>query len=728
MFKRAALLTALLLPLLVASIAPLALAQGPAVFVAETRLPNSSQSKFPHVDTLGSTVFVSSNAERSVARLWSKLDSAPTFSTPLTMGAAESARSRPDYSTAAVFTAPDGTVHYAWINQDIRRILLRSKPPTAADFGPERLVLAWSEDVLRVEVEVAANEDGIFVFWREPDAPLKWRRSVDGGVTFSPTQSFSGPTIGNYIDVAAAAGRRLSVAYTQGLNDVLQGFVGVWNGTGFVVERIPTVQNLDFAEPSIAYSPDGTVVTALRSTAEQGGLGTGVYVADRAPNGTWSQVGRLVRDEAISINLDVDSLGNTHLFWISRASGGNDLWYTARRAGQAYGGSPLIVDTGALPIFNLKAAANLSDRSYGHAVAERFAGDNLFGQYFVFALPVILVDASSIAIESGQQLTNKPAVSVGFAGLTGNPTEVRWRWGAPPTDAANDSGGFKPLNNPLSVALPALANPELCTSLTLYTQLKAGTAVQLTPNSDSIVVDRAVQTQFSALSPSGAFDPTFTRVPAATLTLANNLECAGLAAATVSGPIGDGSVVLDVVGKPQVVTNVVLTGDAGPKVLTFSATDLLGNTITVSRTIIYDPTPPVLSDAGPVVAPTFDPRGSTVVSISLSDVVASDNNRLYGLSITPTVTPSGGSPTTGTPIIVPFSSLSLTTDPTTGKLTLRASVDLTKSLAPSALVPGSYDFVVRIVDAAGNESLANAVRTVAISRITYPVNMPALRR
>jgi hypothetical protein len=727
LLKRALLLFALTLPLLAIAIAPRALAQGGPILIAETRLPQSSDIKYPHVDTLGATVYVSGNAERSYARLWAKQDSAGSFGVPRLMGPAES---NPDHTSAAVFTAPDGTIHYVWTDHAVRRVLLRSKKPTEADFGPTRLVTGASP--FPVEAEVAANEDGVFVFWREPDQPARYRRSADG-ITFTPTGTLSDVQVEKFYDVAAAAGRRLALAYTRGRGDYLQTYVAVWNGSAFVNERIPTVEDRNFAEPSVAFLPDGGMVAALRSTESVDGFGAGVYVSDRSPAGAWSQVARLVRGETLSVSLDTDQLGNVHLFWISRASGGNDLWYTARRAGEGYGGSPLIVDTGALPIFDVRAAANLSDRSYGHAVTERFQGAELFGQYFVFGLPVNLVGAASIAIEDGQLFTNKPAVNVSFTGVQGGPTQVRWRWGAPPTDAASDSGGFQPFSaaTPLAVPLPALPDPAACTTLTLYTQLRAGTLTQASANSDAITVDRAVQTAFSASSPDQRFSPSYTRIPTATITLNNALECVGLTTATVDGPIVNTPppLVLDVLGKPTLQLDVGLTGDAGPKTLTFIARDLLGNTTTVSRTVIYDPVPPLLSEAGAAVEPVPEPDGTVIVDIALSEVLASDNFALYGIAVTPNVTPTGGStPVAGRAIIVPFSEMNVNTlDPNTGRRTLRVSVNLADGLPASALVPGRYDLVITMLDAAGNQSLANAVRSVTLGTITYPSHLPIVR-
>lgn len=724
MLKRALLLTLLALPLLAGALAPRVFAQGPAILIADVRIPNSNDLKFPHVDTLDRTVYVSHNADQSVARLITKQDSAGSFNPSQVMGAAEG---DPPYTSAAIFTAPNGTLHYAWINFNAKRILLRSKGPNDAAFGPERIVTGTSP--FPVEVEVAANEDGVFVFWREPNQPPKYRRSTDGVNWAVATQTLGAVSIEPNIEITAAAGRRLAVSFTRSLDDRLQGYVGIWNGSALVIERIPTVQDRDFADPSLTFLPDGTLATALRSTERVDGFGAGVYVADRAPNGTWSQAARLIRGETVFVAMDADPLGNIHLAWINEPSG-KDLWYTTRRAGENYGGTPLTVNVGALPLFNVRAAANLSDRSYGHVVAERFGGDVPFGQYYTFGLPVNLVGAQSIAIEGGAPITNKPAVSVSFNTLQGSPTEVRWRWGEPPTDGANDSGGFKPLTNPLSVAAPPLADPAGCNTVTLYTQLRAGSAVQTTASSDSIVIDRAVQAGFNATSPIGGFNSAYTRVPTATVTVQSYGECAGLAAATVSGPIDGGAIVLDVVGKPEVQANIGLTGGPGPKTLSFTATDLLGNSAGLSDTVTYDPTPPTLTDAGAVVAVVPDPDASSIVDITLVDLVAADDNLLFGITVTPLVTPlGGGAPVQGAPIVVPFSEMNqFVIDPATGKLTLRVSVDLTGAFPARELVPGRYDLVITMTDGAGNQSLANTVRSIDLTKITYSANLPATRR
>lgn len=724
MLKRALLLTLLALPLLAAALAPRVFAQGSAALIADVRVPNSNDLKFPHVDTLDRTVFVSHNADESFARLVSKPDSAVAFGASRVMGTASG---DPPYTSAAVFTAPDGTLHYAWLNFAARRILYRSKAPTAADFGPERVVTGTSP--FPVEVEVAANEDGVFVFWREPNQPLKFRRSLDGSDWNVATQTLGAVTIQPNLEVSAAAGRRLAVGFTRGFEDKLQGFVAIWNGSAFTLERIPTVTDRDFAEPSIAWLPDGTLATAIRSTEKTESCCDGVYVSDRAPNGTWSQVARLIRGATVYVALDADPLGNVHLAWINDPSG-KDLWYTSRRAGAAYGGSPLTVDTGGLPIFNVRAAANLGDRSYGHFVAERFGGDVPFGQYYAFALPVNLVGARGIAIEGGAAVTNKPAVSVSFDAVTGNPTEVRWRWGAPPTDAVSDSGGYRPFTNPLTVATPALANPAACTPLTLYTQLRVGSTPQLEPNSDTIVIDRAVQAGFIASSPTRAFNPAYTRVPTATLTVQSSGECSGLAAATASGPIAGGAVVLDVVGKPTVQTSVGLTGAPGPKPISFTATDLLGNTASFSSTVIYDPTPPVFADGGEATPVTPDPDASTIVDIALQNALATDDTALFGITVTPVVTPAGGgTPVQGAPIVVPFTEMNqFAINPANGRISLKVSVDLTDAFAPGALLSGRYDLVITFTDAAGNQSLANTVRSVEITRATVSTNLPLIRR
>ena len=707
---------------------PAVFAQGSPVLIAENLLPRSNDVKRPHVDTLPvsgqpHTVFVSGVAERFEARLWSKPDSVPRFPDPQPMGTAEG---QPDDTTTSVFVAPDRTIYYAWVNANANQIFLRARRPGDADFGPPQLIV--SNPAFPNDVEVGANEDGVFVFWRLADGVIQYRRSRDG-VTWPdpPVRLMPGVAL-RRLDVAAGAGRQLIIGYTRPLDDVLHVYVSIWNReTGaFFEERIPTVVDRSFADPHVALNPGGGYFVAFRS--DDGVLG-GAWFSERPARGAWSLPGRLVKGRVSSIAADVDGFGNVHMAWIGDATGTPDLFYAFRRSGGSFEG-PLLVRSGALPIFNLQLAANVRDQTYAHIVAERFTGSGLRGQYYLFGAPVPLVTAAGIAIEAGATFTSRPVVAVTFAGLQGDPNEVRWRWGAPPTDEENDSGGYRPFTNPLNVPAPPLPVPTLCTPAVLYTQLRLGSVFQLDPNSDAITFDRAVQTTVTVVSPIEGFDRAYTNQPTAAIALNNAAECSGLVAGVVSGPLNvpGGVLPLDVAGRQALEVTVGLTGAPGPKTLRFAFTDSVGNGLETERTIVYDPVRPVFDPSAATLALEPNPRGTSQLELVLDNAAAGDDVRLLGIVVRPELSPAdGGAPVAGRPLVVPFGAMN-EVGASDGRLRLRATVNLARSFAPAQLTPGVYRLVVTFTDAAGNESLASIASNVTLERITFPILQPLLRR
>lgn len=725
--KRALIVVALVAFTLAAGLPLLALAQGGPVFITETPLPSSERQKFPHVDTLDSTVLVAGNAERSFARLWSKADTAATFGAPLLLGAAEGT---PDYTTASVFVSPDGVTYVAWINERERRIYLRAKARAAADFGGQVLVYGAG---IPYEVEVAANEDGVFVFWREVGTPIKYRRSSDGvNWVGLPVGSVGTAGVNPVFDVTAGPNRKLAVAYYRPEGDRLQSYLGIWDGSGFATERIPAALDREFANPSVALRPDGGFNIAMRSVEQDNNLGAGVYVADRSPSGAWSSVARLARGDSLAVSLDIDTFGNTHLVWSSREAGPTDLYYTFRRAGEGYGGSPpagsaaapLRVQSGNRLLTNVRVAASLRDRSYGHVVAERFEGDSSFGRYYLFGLPVNVVGAAGVSIEGGAAVTSKATVSVSFSGVTGSPTGVRWSWGAPP-GAAVPYGDFNPASPTISVPVPAGASPN-CAPLTLYTQLRADGFEQQGANSDSILFDQAVQAEFAVAGPPPALDPGYTSALSATLSVYSGADCAGIAGASVSGPLQDAPLSLPVAGTTLFQRAVALTGDPatpGVKEFVFTASDQLGNSSApVTRTLIYDPAPPTLRGIAAETPTTLvpHPRGTTRLTLALESLDAVDvGGAVAGIELVVVGPPLAGAPVTSDPVRIPFSRMDQVTANGDGTLSLRETLSLLDFFAPAELAPGSYSFVVRVVDGAGNASAESQTFSEALDRITF---------
>lgn len=742
LLKRVIIVMALVLPMLAAGLTPLALAQGNPTNVALTILSKSDNSKSPHVDTFGSDVLVASNADESVQRLWRKADTATGFPDPSAI--ATTGGSKPDYYPASIFVSDTGVIYYAWINQIERRIYLRFKGPTDPDFRAASTVFGSAQPY---DVEVAANEDGVFVFWREADGPIRYRRTSDGVSWASvPAQNVLNEAVygtNGGFDLSAGAGRKLAVAYTKGRpeNDItyLQGYLAIWNGSGFSIERIPTVKTAGFSNPSVALRPDGGWAVTIRGVDNPG-----VFVGDRLPSGAWEKdsLDRIAKGEVYGLSVDVDLIGNAHLFWSTSAPGMPTVYYAFRRPGQAYGGipipqqpvsNPLLVTQHTGLLYGTRAAASLRDRGYGHVVFERWNGDVTNVQYALVGLPVTLVSASGISIEGGAATSNKASVSVSFSGLSGNPGEVRWSWGAPPAASAPYSA-FDPVNPTISVPLPAGVSPN-CTPLTLYTQLKSGLYYQLTPNSDSIVVDQAMQADFYAFGNAPALDPRYTSTLSPTVLVSSIADCSGIATTTVSGPIEGGSLSLPVAGNPVYLQTVTLTGGPGVKDLSFVATDQIGNATpaAVTKTIIYDPEPPTLNSIADDSPSTLvaNPQGTTEIRLALDGLIASDTGGVVaGIELQIVSPPGSGGSKTSVPAHIAFSEMDQVITNEDGSLNLRDTIDLSDFFAPADLIPGTYSFVIRVVDAAGNVSSAegSVTRSEEITKITFPTYVSFIRR
>ncbi len=271
------------------------------------------------------------------------------------------------------------------------------------------------------------------------------------------------------------------------------------------------------------------------------------------------------------------------------------------------------------------------------------------------------------AINDGAVSTNDPVVTVSFSNVSGSPTQVRWKWNAPPTDADNDSGGWKPFANPLTnVPRPATS---VCGVAVLYTQVRNAAGAASAVESDSIIIDPGVDpevgatldvlnphlaglpTTYSSLqdlnSQNGASDgdPRYTREDIMVVRAYGGLDCTGIDSVTIGTqrlPAPANGFLFAPADVPDKATgpgrkdfNVVITDKA----------DGSPNTLTVPRFIVYDP--PGTNDAGlPVLtsAPS-NPKGppengkaqvsdttsnqrSILRTLSFNNIAVNDN--LYG--------------------------------------------------------------------------------------------------
>jgi len=693
LLKRLLLLVAIALPLALPGAAPGARAQGdpPSFEIPYIRIPGSNASKFPNADGFRDRVSVAGNANRSDALYWEKSSTSRSFSGPIQLG---DARDNPDYFSAAVDYAPDGTLFYVWSDRPSRRINLRVRAP-GGDFSGERAVLQGSG--WPGEPEVAVTSIGgvrtVFVFWREANGDLRFRLSQDDGRSWPIGGVIASGTFPGFTTYSDSNGA-VAVGFNGPSGDELQAYGAFWTGSSFRIERISPRGNGEFANPSISREPNGTFVAVFRGIGEGGNYGT--YVSARNPDGSWNNstpFGRLDRGNINSVWVDVDPQGTWHVFWAgdpAARSGSNppeNVYYAERPAGQT-GFTRAAASGAGGGVYNVDGALTFGRSVYAHAVYEKFDGDIArYGYSMVNVEGLVPPSAQAIVIAQGNDFTNQRAVRVDFVGVANSPTQVRYNWG----DSPIEGDPIVPFSNPISIPLPELNADEPCSYQVLYTQLIGAGGTQEAANVDAVIVDRAVGATASIFAAQPGIDLSFARSTAATVRVTAESECSGLDSAIVSG--GAANVSIPIGGRPQGSGNVTLTGGDGEKRLTVAVRDGIGNIRNLSVALTLDTTNPVLTNPGDVTVEPGD-EYSGVASVSLSGLGLSELNP-YGAYIVTRYTPEGGTTVTGTPQVVPLELAG-------GRA--RFSYSVASGLPRGAAGAGRYDLIIRFVDKAGNLS------------------------
>jgi hypothetical protein len=464
-------------------------------FVEQFRVSGVTEVKFPHIAAADERVHLAANINQADAAYWQKTATADSFGTPENLGVAED---QPDYSTTSIAVGADGLLAYVWVNQPERTIYLRTKAPDES-WASARTVARGQSFPVTPEVIIDAA-GAITVAWRNPDQPISYRRTTDRGATWGAITRASTKVAINAPALAAGLTGELALTYTAGDGAFLQTFVGIWNGSRFVEERLSR-QNSDYADPTITILPNGRLLAAWRGIAESGSL-SGVFVGERQTDGSWQQrqlIGGTVTGKP-SIIADAD--GVLHVVWTGLVGGTYRLWYAVRAVDGTWT-DPVTAPSSGGQIFNAAAAVgdDADGARYLHAVSEDFQGDFIYlrayrfdsgirQQVAVAGRPIIAQDATRSAADT---------FDVTFTEVAGNPTEVRARWGTPPTDA----DAWQPYSTTLTVAAP-VAHSTACETLTLFTQLRRGSTLQTSAASDTIVRDQAVQVSVSAAPEDGA--------------------------------------------------------------------------------------------------------------------------------------------------------------------------------------------------------------------------------
>lgn len=671
-------------------------------FVAQITLPGSGETKLPRVIVSERTAHVAANVAQQDASYWSRPANGDAFAAPERIGPA---LGQPDYSTASLAAMPDGRLVYVWINQPERSIYARVRTPEGV-WGPTYTVVRGS--LFPVGVAVTATARELFVAWRDPDRPFVFSRSLDGGANWSSPSAISERAGVNNIALASDANGTLAAAYTQGSSDRLQVFAGLWNGRGFTTQRL-TSHGGDYADPGVVVLPNGRVAVAWRGVADAGS-GSGVFYAEQSADGGWP-VAQLIAGKVIGpVGIAADEQGGQHLFWIGEAAGAGKLWYTHRVADNTWA-APIAAPAAGGAIFNASGAvgAGADGQVYAHAVSELFLGSRVLGRAYRFSTGTAVNSApqARMLIEGGAARVRAGTLAVRLVAISGAPSELRWRWNATP--AANDPS--QPFAEQLEVPTPPAAGTN-CNEHALYLELR-GTGGQSEPVVARVTIDGAVQATLTALNAEGA--PGYSRVPSAELLVDARTDCSGVA---VISPLADAPVA---VGEGAFRLTTALPAEEGPHSLALALADGLGNSGVFSTSVIYDATAPLVEPAGQLQI-SADAHANVLHTLTLHGAGYRDNltTQPWGLAVALSRVPVSSDDAALSWRVYP-----LEQGPDNSQIRLSAA-DL---LPREQLTPGSYHYLVRLVDAAGNRASTTASGSIVLDSLSYPQTyLPLLRR
>jgi hypothetical protein len=710
--------------------------------LSQQTLESSQQVKIPDVAVGGRTVMVTGNRNSQDANLWRKPDADLNFGSPQRLG---EPGDNTLFNNVAVGALPDGSAYTAWFGPSETPGLSGRRVEANGTLGAAEEILPAGQN-FRAYVDVAATSDGtVVVVWSENERFRYRYRSPATQNRWVGPSTVSEETSQNAAVLTTGPNNRIGIAFGNAQGEV---FAGLWNGQGFTNERVTTTEDFD-ADPSIALLPDGTPILAWRR------VDRGFFFAQRQANGSWPNA-RLSNIEVFGIAaVSADEGGNVAFSWTSTDA---RLYVAYQTTANVFDGPRVLTPSGAA-YFISRNVANLNNQTLIHITVERHSGRELNADYTLWAAAGVVGPSGDPVVENNAPVVgNKTTVSVNFSNVTGSPTQVRWRWGAAPTDAASDSNGWVAFANPLSVPVPTSVNTGDCAPETLYTQVRDGSTVQAAARTDVVTIDNQVTSLVRVNNPfvaskspgftplpqvglddansdGGAADgdPDYTREPLFYLEVNGASDCTGLSefaygasAQTLSRSFG----VAD-----SFFANVLAFANPsnlaqGPRVVAVRVKDKVGNQIDFTRTLTYDSVRPVVGD-GAQLAITPNARATILADLALSNLQVTDAypGGYWGAwvanSLSPVADPTTSTALNWTP--VPLSGAARTA----GGATIRGWSLITRlGVAPRAIPANSTIYVyVRLLDGAGNPSDRVITQQVTLPAATLPqLQLPVVRR
>jgi len=744
-----------LLALLLPATPGMAQGNGGPRLIGQTTVPNVREIKFPDVAAARNEVFLSANANRADAFVWQKQDRAIDFPNPTRLGAAPG---QADFSTTTVAIGPDGATHYVWINQEQRSIFYRRKPLNG-DWGPQRTVYAGGGGAFPVNAVVEVSSDNFaYVAWREPDTPAYVVRSNNDGQNWSPRVSIGNDAAVNFPALAAGPNGAMAIAVTAGENDRLVIRAGTWNGSTFSLTRVSGLDE-GYADPTVTYDLDGRIYVAYRGVAT-GGPSAGIWISSSSDGNTWA-VSRITGPAATfgTANIFTDSSGNLHLQWNAVVDIGQRVYYAVRPRGSTAFTNPIAAPNDAGVIFNSRMSANVSDAAYAHVAGELFGGGASVLRYLLFAAaPGANVGAAPRIRDDAPFAPATNTISVSFLNIRGQPTQIRWRWNAEPTDNANDSNGWQPFSNPITIPLPSSLFGQDCVPVRLFTQVREADGDTGAPESDDILIDPGIQAAVAISNPhigrraprftpagddlsnpalpadlgtAGASDghPGYTRDPGFYVDVRGINDCSNLKDVAPGRsitsfaraiPVQNDSFA-NVLGLPGRIT-------PGENNVLVRVSDGAGNQRDYQQTLIYDPLKPLLVSSTPdSLRVTSNPEATILTTLSFSNFTVTDNaypgRGFWGVwlanSRQPVNNPATDPDLVWIPVEAPGESTTFTI----------ANWSLASGLPADQRTPGAYYVYARFLDGAGNPTDGHLAATINLTNVTFPrTHLPVTRR
>ncbi len=674
-------LVAVLLSGMLPASEPVAAQTGPRLLV-ETVLSNSERIKHPQAATFGDQVYLMAIAELSgasdgKARVWTKTEGAVSFPAPFQVGSATRTSIDPNYVNAAIATSPDGDVLTLWIDLAARAVRFRRRDSNGNWGG----VFTVSTNVIfPVRPSITVVRGGpqrgrIIAVWRDDSAPgaanegIYYTFSDNNGAAWAPvTRAFGMKAYLAPTHLAADENGEVILTFTRDAPRPLHIVVARWTGSGFSLPVDVNAGSGDqFADSSVTIV-DGRIYVGYRHT-EDGIFYSEKLISNLFDNQPWPTA-RLASGKGDGrVTVASDQFGNLHFSWIRTPAGGrnqNRLGYAARLNDGTFLGPIESATFG--PLFNAWGVSSAAGGFYLHVAHEQFDGGVPSLRYALFQAPgspfgsVPLIEGGAARVGGD----GRASVKVTFPGLGATPQNisVRWRWGEPPTDTANDSGGWVLLatnatgSTELTVPIPgAFLSANDCTPRELFTQLKRNdnNLIETTPRSASVAIDTTVVAEVSVANPLlydtaswydsnytvRDLDPGSTPVTQVMLSVSDTGDCSGISRVKVANNVAALSVVSDLDVEGDLTAIIPLPGVSfapppadGDYPVVVRVFDREGNSQLITRTIRLDRTPPQMTGSATITA-TDSPLGDILqdLSFDLSTATVTETNGLLGVLI-----------------------------------------------------------------------------------------------